>query len=445
MLAAHGQPTQHQASKKNAGNDFHSWAPTPPMGWNSWDCYGPNVTEDEVKANADFMAVHLKEYGWEYVVVDIRWYVSNDKSHGYNEKDPQYNIDQFGRFLPAPNRFPSSANGRGFKPLADYIHSKGLKFGIHIMRGVPVIAVRNKLPILGSKKTAADIYTDSIQCKWLHDMYTVLSTKDGSQEYYNSIVRLYAEWGVDFIKCDDLSRPYHKAEIEMLRKAIDHCGRKIVLSTSPGETPMEDGTHVQSNANMWRTIDDFWDNWKELKQHFEIFKRWNPYRANGAYPDGDMLPLGHLGIKAERGNDRMSLFTQDEQYTVMTLWCIFKSPLIFGGDLPTSDSFSISLLSNKEVMNMLKKSVNNKELFNEKDKIAWVADEPGTGDKYLALFNASDNIQLVSISLSKQLGLKTGCTIKNLWTGGKEKSSADLLTSTINPHGAVLYRLSKQK
>src|SRR6476660_8907678 len=191
---------------------FHNWAPTPPMGWNSWDCYGPNVTEDEVKANADFMAVNLRKYGWEYVVVDIRWYVANDKSHGYNEKDPQYNIDSFGRFIPAANRFPSSANGRGFKPLADYIHRKGLKFGIHIMRGVPVIAVKKKMPIFGTHKTAADIYSDSVQCKWLHDMYTVVATRDGSQAYYNSIVGLYAGWGVDFIKCDDLSRPYHKAE-----------------------------------------------------------------------------------------------------------------------------------------------------------------------------------------------------------------------------------------
>ena len=134
--------------------DFHKWAPTPPMGWNSWDCYGPTVTEDEVKSNADYMSKHLKSYGWEYIVVDIRWFVANDKSHGYNEKDPQYSIDKFGRFLPAVNRFPSAANGKGFRQLADYIHSKGLKFGIHIMRGIPVIAVRNNLPIKGSTATA---------------------------------------------------------------------------------------------------------------------------------------------------------------------------------------------------------------------------------------------------------------------------------------------------
>jgi len=118
------------SSTKNG--DFRDWSPTPPMGWNSWDCYGPTVVEDEVKANADYMAEHLLKYGWEYVVVDIRWFVSNDKAGGYNETDPQYNLDEYGRYTPAVNRFPSAADGAGFKPLADYVHGKGLKFGIHI-------------------------------------------------------------------------------------------------------------------------------------------------------------------------------------------------------------------------------------------------------------------------------------------------------------------------
>lgn len=424
--------------------DFHNWAPTPPMGWNSWDCYGPNVTEAEVKANADYMATNLKQYGWNYIVVDIRWYVANDKSHGYNEKDPQFSIDSFGRFIPAVNRFPSSAGGKGFKPLADYLHSKGLKLGIHIMRGIPVIAVKNRMPVLGTDQTAADIFSDSIQCKWLHDMYTVLAKK-GAQEYYNSIVNLYASWGVDFIKCDDLSRPYHKAEIEMLRKAIDQCGRKILLSTSPGETPITEGKHVQGHANMWRTIDDFWDNWPELKAHFDIFARWNKYRAKGAYPDGDMLPLGHLGIKAERGVDRMSLFTKDEHYTVMTLWCIFKSPLMFGGDLPGNDAFTLSLLTNKEVLYILNHSTNNKQVFNAGNKIAWTADDPATGDKYIALFNAADTAQTLDFSVLKELGIKGKYRLKNLWTGKQEKKTSPLLSVVVNPHGAVLYKASKQK
>lgn len=420
--------------------DFHSWAATPPMGWNSWDSYGPNVTEEEVKANADFMAAHLKRYGWKYVVIDIRWYVANDKSHGYNETDPQYSIDSFGRFIPAVNRFPSSANGKGFKPLADYLHSKGLKLGIHIMRGIPVIAVKNRMPVYGTDKTAADIYSDNMQCPWLHDMYTIDAAKKGAQQYYNSIISLYASWGVDFIKCDDLSRPYHKDEIEMLRKSIDNCGRQIVLSMSPGETPIAEGKHAMAHANMWRTIDDFWDNWPDLKAHFDIFKRWNQYSAPGAYPDGDMLPLGHLGIKAERGNNRQSLFTKDEQYTMMTLWCIFKSPLMFGGDLPTSNPFAISLLTNKDVIHMLQYSTGNKELFRDGNMIAWTAKQPGNKNIYLALFNTGDSVGQLKVSLQNKLHLSGQHAVKNLWTGQKIQN-VDTIISSLNPHGAVLYAI----
>ncbi|MHA6247154.1 NPCBM/NEW2 domain-containing protein [Pontibacter sp. CAU 1760] len=382
------------AQKSGKKMEFHKWAATPPMGWNSWDSYGPTVTEEEVKANADYMAKHLKSSGWEYVVVDIRWYVSNDKAHGYNQTDPQFNMDEYGRFIPAPNRFPSAANGQGFKPLADYIHSKGLKFGIHIMRGIPVVAVKQNTPIKGSSARAQDIYSPEDQCRWLRDMYTILPDKAGAQEYYNSLFDMYAAWGVDFVKVDDLSSPiYFAGEVEMIRKAIDRTGRKIVLSTSPGETPVEKAAHVQQHANMWRTVGDFWDSWLQLKEHFEVFARWNDYRMPGAWPDGDMLPLGRLSIRGERGDDRMTAFTKDEQYTLMTLWSIFKSPLMFGGDLPSNDAFTNELLTNKEVLKVLNTSTNNRELFRTDEQAAWIADDPKTGDKYLALFNIADQVE----------------------------------------------------
>ena len=195
-----------------------------------------------------------------------------------------------------------------------------MKFGIHIMRGIPVIAVKRNLPIEGTTATAKDIYTDKQQSTWLHDMYTIVAGKKGAQEYYNSIFKLYAAWGLDFVKVDDLTAPYHEDEVEMIRSAIDTCGRQIVLSTSPGETPVEKARPYQQHANMWRTVGDFWDNWEQLKEHFKVFERWNKWRAFGAYPDGDMLPLGHIGIRAERGDPRMSSFTHDEQYTLMSLW-----------------------------------------------------------------------------------------------------------------------------
>jgi len=367
---------------------FQTWALTPPMGWNSWDCFGPSVVESEVKANADYMAANLKQYGWEYIVVDIRWYIDNQTTGTYNAyANSTFIYDQYGRYMPSPKRFPSAANGAGFKPLADYIHAKGLKFGIHIMRGVPKVAVTNTLPIKdGGGKTAADIYTTAEQCTWLQDNYTVLS-KPGAQEYYNSIFDLYASWGVDFVKIDDLSRPYHTDEISMIRKAIDKTGRPIVLSMSPGETPVANFDHARTHANMWRTVDDFWDNWSQLNYQFNVCNKWTPYIGPGTWPDADMLPLGHIAIRGERGVDRQSLFTQDEQYTLMTLWSIFKSPLMFGGHLPDNNAFTKALITNEEVLAMHKTAVNNKQLYNQNDQIAWIADDPNNGDKFLALFN----------------------------------------------------------
>ncbi|MFH1197903.1 MAG: NPCBM/NEW2 domain-containing protein [bacterium] len=375
--------------------DFLKWAETPPLGWNSWDCYGPTVTEVEVKANVDYMAKYLKDFGWEYIVVDIRWYVENDKAHGYNQTDPIYVMDEYGRLLPSTLRFPSAADGEGFKSLADYVHDKGLKFGIHIMRGIPKEAVKKNTPILGSKARAADIYSTELLCNWLGDMYTVVAGKEGAQEYYNSLFELYALWGIDFVKVDDLSVPYHDKEIEMIRKAIDKSGRKIVLSTSPGETPIENADHIKQHANMWRIVGDFWDSWNQLKEHFDVCKRWAPYIGNGHFPDADMLPLGRIGIRAENGNDRMCRFTKDEQITLMTLFAIFRSPLMFGGDLPSNDEFTLSLLTNKDVLHVNQFSANNKQLFRNGDIVMWAADDTKTGDKFLAVFNTEDREQII--------------------------------------------------
>jgi alpha-galactosidase len=422
---------------------FHDWAPTPPMGWNSWDCFGPNVVEDEVKANADYMAKNLKSAGWEYIVVDIRWYVGNDKAHGYNETNPDYVLDEFGRFQPSVVKFPSAAGGKGFKPLADYIHKKGLKFGIHIMRGVPVEAVKRNLPIYGSIYTTKDIANPLDQCQWLHDMYGTTPGREGSQDYYNSLFKLYAEWGLDFVKVDDLSRPYHAAEVDMIRKAIDRSGRKIVLSTSPGETPVAAAADVQKHANMWRTVDDFWDNWKMLKDHFDVFERWNKYRIAGGWPDGDMLPLGKIGIRAERGNPRMSAFTKDEQYTLMTLWTIFRSPLMFGGNLPDNDEFTLSLLNNKEVLYVLKSSTENKPYYRVGDKIIWIADDPKSGDKFVAVFNSGDAADPVKVSVNlAELGFKGTCKVRDLWAKADVGTFTGTFEPSVNKHGAGLYRVS---
>ena len=430
---------------KHKSKAFWQVAQTPPMGWNSWDCFGPTVTEAEVKANADYMAGKLKAHGWQYVVVDIRWYVENDKAGGYNEKNPIFTLDPYGRFMPAINKFPSAADGNGFKSLADYVHSKGLKFGIHIMRGVPVQAVLKKLPIMGTSLTAADIYSDKMQCTWLHDMYTIDTLKQGAQEYYHSIFKLYASWGVDYVKVDDLSRPYHQGEIGMIRKAIDQSGRPMVFSTSPGATPLEKAQHVMNHANMWRICDDFWDNWDALKPQFKRCADWAPYTGKGHWPDADMLPLGRISIRGERGNDRMTGFSKAEQYTLMNLWAICRSPLMFGGDLPSNDSFTLSLLTNDEVLAVNQHSEGNRQLKEDSGLIVWVADIPGSKDKYVALFNSNDGTTSeINVSLS-ELGLKGEYIVKDLWTKENKALDNNQLTVSLDPHASILVRFSKTK
>ncbi len=426
--------------------DFHSWATTPPMGWNSWDCYGPTVTEAEVKANADYMAAKLKSSGWEYIVVDIRWFVENDKAGGYNQKDPIYVMDEYGRYMPAVNRFPSAKEDKGFKVLADYVHSKGLKFGIHIMRGIPKLAVDKKLPIKGTNGITADqIYSTELQCQWLRDNYTIVATKSGAQEYYNSIMELYASWGVDFIKVDDLSRPYHQGEIELIRNAIDKTGRPIVFSTSPGETPIESAEHVINHANMWRMVDDVWDTWPHITHLFDIAQKWYPFIAPGTWPDCDMIPLGRISLRGERGADRMTRLTKDEQYTLMTLFTIFRSPLIFGGDLPSNDAFTLSLLTNKEVLKMHRESTGVRQVYQKDKHVAITSRNAKTGDVYVALFNLTDDKTPAKVSVKlAELGLKGKCSITNMWTGKKLGKFSNEFSDSLMGHASGLYKLQKK-
>jgi len=421
---------------------FKAWAQTPPMGWNSWDCYGSSVTEAEVKANTDYMASNLKPFGWEYIVVDIRWFVENDKAGGYNQTDPRYVIDKFGRYLPALNRFPSAAGGQGFKSLARYIHGKGLKFGIHIMRGIPTLAVKEKMQIKGTKYTADQIYSTAMQCEWLKDNYTIDATKPGAQEYYDSIMELYASWGVDFIKIDDLSRPYHQGEIELIRKAIDKTGRPIVLSTSPGETPIAKADHVQEHANMWRMVDDVWDTWPHITHLINVAQPWAPFIKPGTWPDCDMIPLGRISIRGERGGDRLSRLTKDEQQVLMTFFTIFRSPLMFGGDMPSLDPFTTSLLTNKAVLKMHAESTDVKFLFNDGEKVAVTSRNAKTGQRYVALFNLSDKADQreVSVKLS-DLGMKKLSEVTDLWTGSRVANDGKQIAVALKLHSCILYAI----
>jgi alpha-galactosidase len=419
-------------------------ATVPPMGWNSWDAYGTTVTESEVKANGEFMAKHLKTHGWQYIVVDIQWSETNPKSHGYRA-NAELAMDEFGRLIPAVNRFPSSSAGKGFKPLADYVHSLGLKFGIHIMRGIPRQAVRANTRVFKTDKRAASIADTQSVCPWNTDMYVLDMSKPGAQEYYDSIVEMYAAWGVDFIKADDEARPLHREEVAALHRSIRKAGRPIVLSLSPGPAKTEDAAFLAANAQMWRISDDFWDHWSALRHAFELLRPWAPYTRPGTWPDADMLPLGHIGLRAERGNDRKTNFTNDEQRTLMSLWCIARSPLIFGGDLPTSDEATVSLISNDEILAVNQKATNSRELFARGDQIAWISDAADSNAKYLAVFNVGEQAKAQIRVSWRELGLPAKCRVRDLWEHHDLRNLAEGHTFEVPQHGAGLFRLSPEK
>lgn len=419
----------------------------PPMGWNSWDCYGAGVTEDELLGNAEFMRDRLKQYGYQYVVCDIQWYEPAAKGNVYNNF-ADLCMDEYSRLIPAVNRFPSSANGAGFKPIADKIHSMGLKFGIHIMRGIPRQAVHRNTRIYGTTARARDIASQFSLCPWNTDMYGVDTEKRGAEEYYDSLFKLYASWGVDFVKVDDIANtefspqnPYSaEKEIEMIRAAIDRSGRDMVLSLSPGPAPLNKAEHLSENANMWRISGDFWDRWDKLLNMFSLCEKWYPYVKDGSFPDCDILPLGKLCIDGSYMGDmgRDSGFAKEEQKTMMTLWAVFRSPLFFGGELRLTDDYTLSLVTNPEVINVNQNSEKPLFVYNKGGIAVWQTKiENCTA---VAVFNLSDEEKHYKLSFS-DLGIENVRAVRDLWARKDIPKCENDVAVSLKPHSSEFFEI----
>lgn len=434
--------------------DKNTFAVTPPMGWNSYDYYDTTVTEQQVKANADYMAEHLKPYGWEYVVVDIEWY-SNDA--GKRREQYQYipfgdvEIDAYGRLQPSPERFPSSADGTGFTKLAEYVHQKGLKFGIHIMRGIARKAASEHMPVYGTTITANEIADPSSICGWNPDMYGVRATKEG-QAYYDSLIQMYADWGVDFIKCDDIcdSWMYRDTPLEfsgweetrMLHCAIEKCGREIVLSLSPGPAHIDRAWEYCRYANMWRITDDFWDNWELLKNMFWRCEMWQDHVRKGCFPDCDMLPVGKVGKGF--GEERDSNFTWEEQKTMMTLWCMFRSPLMIGAELTLLDKQTLSLFTNQDILALLSEEHSGMQVVRTPEMAVWKNQNQKTGQLCVALFNLSETEKELSVCLSdlqEEAVVQKDYVLYELWDKTESATNSGQITANVPAHGVKVFRL----
>jgi alpha-galactosidase len=415
-------------------------APTPPMGWNSWDCYGTSVTEAEVLANARFMAQRLLRYGWDTVVVDIQWYEPTARAGGYNSDAPLC-LDAYGRPTPTPNRFPSAREGRGFAVLAEQVHELGLRFGLHIMRGIPRLAVQHGFPVANTGYTASQIADRSAVCDWNGDNFGLDHDHPGAQAYYDSLFEQFAAWGVDFVKADDMLYPYHAREIAAFSRAMRGCGRPMALSLSPGRAmSLEYAAHLREHAELWRVADDLWDRWSDVRAQFDRLAMWAPHAGPGAWPDADMLPLGRIGIRAEHGPERDSRLTWTEQRTLMTLWCIARSPLMFGGDLPTTDERTLSLLTNAEVLAILSESRHNRQVLRDHDLVIWTADRADGPDRYVAVFNTGEGPISVDLDWSAA-GCAPGGRVVDLWGEKEIPELAEALLTELPPHGSRLFRV----
>ena len=427
----------------------NEFAPTPPMGWNSYDYYNTEVNEAQVRANAEYMASHLKENGWEYVVVDIEWYAVGAGSQSETFQYIPFGevvMDEYSRLLPDPERFPSSGDGKGFGPLADYVHSLGLKFGIHIMRGIPRSAAHEHRGLPGTAMTADRLADPSNICFWNPDMYGLRVNLPEAQMYYDSIIQLYADWGVDFIKCDDICRedmPSAHQEIEMLARAIQRCGRPIVLSLSPGPAKISEAAFYAKNANMWRITDDFWDSWPLLKDMFQRCELWQGKVQPGCWPDCDMLPLGVIGGCFGNRKERHTAFTEEEQRTMMSLWGIFGAPLMIGGELTKMDPFTLSLLKNRDLLAMHKCGPYAVQLERTDDYAIWASHDPEKNIGYLAMFNLAEEERAVHCWAGTlgERGLKAyeGGPIREIWDDTKAAFSTGSLACLIPAHGVKVF------
>jgi hypothetical protein len=314
------------------------------------------------------------------------------------------------------------------------------------MRGIPRKAVEKNLPIFGTDFHATDAADQNNKCVWCSDMFGVRGETPAGQAYYDSIFKLYASWGLDFVKVDDLSRPYATNEVTAIRNAIDKTGRPILFSTSPGAAPLDRAEHLKLHANMWRATDDFWDTWAQLSAAMDVCASWNGHGGPGHWPDMDMLPLGRLSVDHRSvGPDRTTKFTHGEQVTLLSLWSLFPSPLMLGGDFTSADPWEIALLTNDEILSVNQDALGQPAMrvFNRGGLEAW---QRNLADSRIAvgLFNRTEDDTTITASWA-DLDLQGTYAARDLWQKkdlGKVEGKLEIFVPS---HSAAMISLKQSK
>jgi len=426
-------------------------APAPPMGWSEWDSYGLTITEADFRANATVLA-GFRQYGWQYALLDAGWYEKNPS--GRDAAQRNYVLDINGRLLPAPNRFPSAANVAGFKPLADWLHARGLKLGIHVMLGIPRQAVEGNRPIANSQFRASEAADTTQTCSWDKEFFVVKDNAAG-QAWYDSIARQYAAWGVDFIKLGCVAdHPFHASEIHQIHEAIRRTGRPMVLSLSPGPLPQDYMNSAAHDAQMVRVSPEHWDLWLTppgkdfpvgLRNDFDLLAQWASWPQPGSSIDPDALPDGWLAPRPPVGQSRYTQLTPDEQRSQFALWVFARAPLIEGANLTRLDPLTRNLMTNRGLIAIDQRARASHPLANLPSGFehlrVWEADSgsPEHTRRAFAFFNVDNRPAALNIKWS-ELALPLGKhAARDLWTGEPQRPSADLYLH-LPPHGSSVVQ-----
>ena len=439
--------------KTNAQTSGKSTAPF--LGWNSYDCYGTHINEKLTKENLEAFIQKLKPHGYEYFVLDAGWYRYYDLKPGeiWPTDGDKVNLtmDEFGRFVPAPFYFPD-----GFKEIIDYAHKHGVKFGLHLMRGISREAVEKNLPVKGAGYFARDIANVNDTCNWSSLNYGIDMDKPGAQEYYNGVVQLLADWGVDFIKYDDI---VHKPrEINAVADAIEKTGRKIVLSISPGDDINPEFYKTYQRADMIRISRDVWDLQEDIDISFERWEQILPYADKGFWLDMDMIPFGHIRINypvtknklnSHRGYDRMDYFSYAQKKSFITQRAMAASPLFMGGALTTSPNTVFELITDGDMLACNQNGVTGhlvNRISNYSSKVdIWQTPHKTSANKgWIGIFNRRPYLELINFS-KEELGLdKTiSYNLYDIW-GKKIIDDAESIIFEIPADDVVFIRYEKR-
>jgi hypothetical protein len=419
-----------------AGAQDNGLGLTPLLGWSSWSFIRRTPTADKIEAQADAMVSSgLKDVGYRNVNVDDFWYQCPG-SQGPN-------VDEFGRWVIDATKFPSSGSRNGIQAVADYVHSKGLKFGLYMTPGISHQAVVQNTAIEGTPYHAADIATTASENNYnCRGMVGIDYSKPGAQEFIDSWAKQFASWDVDYLKLDGVGS-FDVPDLVAWSTALRSTGRPIHLELSNNLAIGSAATWKQY-SNGWRTGGDVecycgpggasypLTDWSHVSSRFNQVANWAPYGGPGGFNDYDSIEVGN------GSNDGLTL---TERKTQMSLWALAASPFILGTDLTNLDPTDLALLKNTDVLAVDQDAIDATRIVNANGQQVFTKKEPN-GDAIVGLFNTSATPQLISTSAAT-LGMAPGTDylVKDLWSHESTETTG-AISATVPSHGVAFYRVS---